>query len=382
MDVSLFADEMPGQLVTIGSGQSGFVPAALPPNWDFPERLWPLLAEARHRLGVLEGLGRNLPNPQILVRPLQQREALRSSSLEGTFATPQELLLFEMSPREPKSNTDRANAWLEVFNYSQALRIGSADDEPLTASLVRQLHEVLMRGVRGKDQSPGQFRSGQVHIGHDMRFIPPPPTHLQGCLDSLFQYTAREDRPYDRLVDCFLIHYQFETIHPFFDGNGRVGRLLLAIMIKQWCGFTKPWLYMSAYFDRYKDEYIDRLFNVSAQAQWEDWIAFCIRGVHYQADDTIRRCNELLAIREDFAARVREIPGGSIRLSTIVDGLFENPMVRPADLHKALDVSYPTAKADIDKLLAAGIVRELAGARIKTFYAPQILDVAFAEPEG
>jgi Fic family protein len=170
---------------------------------------------------------------------------LKSSSLEGTYATPEQLLLFEIEPREPKSSKDPVNSWREVSNYSRALRIGQdlLSDLPISLRLIKELHKELLRGVRGENKNPGNFRRTQVHIGSDRRFIPPPPTKVKDCLNDLELYIHTENN-IDPLIAAFMVHYQFETIHPFMDGNGRVGRLLLSLMIFQNCNLKSPWLYL------------------------------------------------------------------------------------------------------------------------------------------
>ena len=376
MDITRFHTTAPGQTIPIQSGGHAFVPLPLPPKWEFPARLWPLLADAKQQLGVLEGIGRTLPNPAILLRPLEDREAIRSSRLEGTYVAARELLLFEMEPREAESEGDAANDQREVFNYRRALIQGVSSKLPLSQRLLRELHETLLTGVRGRDRSPGEFRRVQVAIGTDHRFVPPPPHLLPECLDALEKYFHLQDCPYDLLVNCFLVHYQFETIHPFCDGNGRVGRLLLAIMLKANCGLSKPWLYMSEYFEKHREEYMQKLFNVSALADWEAWIEFCLRGTLSQARDTIRRCEQLLNVREDYMQRITTA-GGSVRLTQIVEGIFNSPYVRIADLPKRLNVTYPTAKGDVDRLVQADILRELEGVSPKTFYAPEVFRVAY-----
>lgn len=380
MEIDRFVENCPGELVRIDEGDHAFIPAPLPPSWEFPSQLWPLLADAKQQVGLLEGLGRNLPNPTILLRPLEDREAIKSSQLEGTYATPKELLLFEMEPREPKSKKDKANDWREVHNYRRALHVGCNSSLPLSQMLLRDLHRTLMLGVRGKDRAPGEFRRVQVYLGYTKRFIPPPASQLMECLDAFEKYLHNTSGRYDPLVECFLVHYQFETIHPFVDGNGRVGRLLLAIMLQQLCGLTKPWLYLSAFFEKYRDEYIDRLFKVSAQGGWESWIEFCLEGTRTQATDTVQRCEKLLAVRADFAARVESV-GGSVRLSQIIERVFYSPFVRVADLGRELGVTYPTAKSDVERLVAANVLRELENLTPKTYYAPEVFDVAYEDAE-
>jgi len=384
VDPKLFTKSLAGELVKIPrdeitGNEHAFVPHELPPNWDFPVSLWPLLGEAIGQLGILEGLGRNLPNPAILLRPLEDREAIKSSRLEGTYISATELLVYEMQPRDSKSEDDPTNNQREVFNYRKALQEATKDELPLSLRLIRNLHKTLLTGVRGRDRTPGEFRRTQVAIGSNHRFVPPPPGEtLTECLYPLEKYLHVKNSKYHPLVDCFLIHYQFETIHPFNDGNGRVGRLLLAIMLKLGCGLSKPWLYMSEYFEKNRDEYMRLLFDVSARGNWESWLEFCLRGTAVQARETIQRCERLLRIREEFMRRVAQV-GGSVRLTQIVEGIFNSPFVRIADLPKQLGVTYPTAKSDVERLEAAQILRRLASITPATFYAPEVFNVAYEE---
>jgi Fic family protein len=293
MDTGKFTQNKTGELVSItgvASLNHAFIPYPLPPHWAWPTRLWPLLLEARTSLAKLDGIGKHLPNPQLLLRPLQNRESLRSSSLEGTYSTPKQQLLFQIDPQYPSSASDPANADREVYNYGRALRLYAENqyELPISLRLIRELHKVLLEGGRGADRRPGEFRKTQNQIGHPARFVPPPPNYLPECLDNFEKYLHQES-PYDPLVNAFIAHYQFEAIHPFQDGNGRVGRLLLAIVIKEWCALSDPWLYMSAFFDENRDEYIDRLFRISTEGDWEGWIEFCLRGVVFQARDTENR---------------------------------------------------------------------------------------------
>ncbi len=383
MDIEKFTARMTGELVPVRTPREdhAFVPDPLPPRWKIPERLWPTLAGAKQLLGKLDGIGLTIPNPELLLRPLQQREALRSSSLEGTYATPVDLLLFELSPREPQSRDDRVNAWLEVSNYGRALREGFSslkEGAPLSLYFIRQLHAWLLRGVRGEEARPGEFRQGQVHIGSDRRFVPAPIERLTECLTAFEQQLANRDDALDPLVACYVLHYQFEAIHPFRDGNGRVGRLLLALMTWLWCDLSRPWLYMSPFFERYKDEYIDLLFNVSARGEWTRWVEFCIRGTVEQAQDAIRRCESLGELKKTMHAAATQ---GSARLHELVERLFESPVVTVPLVQQHFGVSYPTAKSDIDRLVGAGVLARLGNrTHPMVFYAPQIFEIAYGDP--
>jgi Fic family protein len=389
MDINKFTNSTTGELVKIhvtGGEDWAFIPEPLYPELDLNSSLWALLSDAKMELGKLDGIGRTLPNPELLLAPLQYREALRSSSLEGTYATPKELLLFELEPSDPKGSEDKRNAQREVSNYGTALRQGynALVDYPLSLSLVRSLHQWLMTGVRGNDKSPGKFRETQVHIGSNRRFIPPPPGHLSDCLqelDSHLRPTETDSTPtLDPLIMCYLLHYQFETIHPFRDGNGRVGRLILALTTWKWCGLSMPWLYMSPYFERYKDEYINNLFNISAKGDWSTWLEFCLSGTIAQARDAISRCDALLRLRDDWN---RRITGGNFRLVTLIESLFSRPIMTTTIARNLTEVSQPTAQSDISKLIEAGVLSPVeATKRPVVYFAPEIMDIAYGEPEG
>ncbi|HET8797835.1 MAG TPA: Fic family protein [Thermoanaerobaculia bacterium] len=379
MDSKRFSSKSPGKLVPISHGERdvAFIPDPLPREWFIDAEMWPLLAQAKEELARLDGLGRAVPDPDLLLRPLQQREALRSSSLEGTYATPQELLLFEMNPEAPTRGDERRNDWLEVSNYAAALRHGTKllGSLPLSLRLIREMHEVLLHGVRGRDRAPGEFRRTQVHIGSDRRYVPPPPSLLASCLDDFERFLHESDQ-IDPLVRAFLAHYQFEAIHPFIDGNGRVGRALLSLCVLEWCGLSRPWLYVSPFFDRYKDAYIDALFSVSTDGDWNRWITLCLKATIAVCRDAIRRCDELCRLRQEYH-RIADSWTG--RMHRLIDGLFSNPIVSIPSLEKQLGVTYPTAKADVERLVEAKILTQLARARPRAFYAPAIFDVAYSE---
>ncbi len=372
---------MTGRLVPIKKGLPGvqvaFLPDPLPPKWQWPGNLWKLLVEARKSLSSLDGTGKHLPNPDILLQPLQSREAQLSSQLEGTITDPQQQVLFEADPRYPTAPNDPNNAFREVHNYRRALRmkLRSETNLPLSLRLITDLHAILMDGVRGADQRPGEFRKIQNQIGQPARFAPPPPENLDELLQVFEGYLHSVD-DFDPLVRAFLSHYQFEAIHPFRDGNGRVGRLLLSLMIAEWCGLSSQWLYMSAFFEKHRREYMDLMLAVSTKGGWEDWIRFCLEGVVSQAEDAEKRCDKLLALHRDFHNRLK---GGSVRLSQLVDGLFWAPVITVNQYKSHFNVTYPTARSDLAKLEAMGIVQPLQGMKLITYYCPSIYGVTYDE---
>jgi Fic family protein len=381
MDINNFTDRMTGKLVPITKGHPdathAFIPNPLPPAWEWPSDLWPLLLEARRALASLDGTGKHLPDPDILLQPLQGREAQLSSQLEGTFTDPQQQVLFQADPKYPTSKDDPTGPYREVFNYRRALlsRREGGIDLPISLRLIRELHAILMDGVRGSEQRPGEFRTIQNQIGYPARFVPPPPQHLSEALDAFEKYMHEIDG-FDPLVRAFLVHCQFETIHPFRDGNGRVGRLLLSLTIKDWCGLSDQWLYMSAFFEKRKREYMDLMLNVSTHGTWEPWIRFCLEGVVAQSIDAEKRCDKLLDLHKDFTDRLK---GGSVRLSKLVNRLFSSPVITVNQYKRLFGVTYPTARSDLRKLEAFGIVQPLQGWEQITYYCSSIYAVTYGD---
>jgi Fic family protein len=382
MDHTRFTVNKTGMLVRIETDISpdwSFVPDMMPSKWTLPTDMYDLAMEAWGCLEKLDGIGHTLPNPQLLLRPLEDREAIQSSKLEGTYASAKELLLFAQSPRDAKSATDPANDWREVYNYREALRYGnnSLADRPVSVSLIREMHAILMQGVRGKDKNPGTFRTTPVGIGTPhYRFIPPPPHFVIDLLENFAEYANGCDkRPRDKLIRPFIAHYQFETIHPFSDGNGRIGRALLALMVHRCCGHMLPWLYLSPFFERNKSEYVNRLFMVSANGEWSQWIEFCLQGTIEQAKDAINRCRMLLEIRKEYMKRIDGF--SSPRTHKIIERLFRTPILGIAELRKELGVSYQTARSDCEKLVEARILREIGNYQPTSFVASAIFSVAY-----
>lgn len=384
MDSSRFTEAKTGELVAIVAEDGpdyAFIPDPLPPRWEFPTRLWPLLAEAREELARLDEKGRTVPNPTLLLDPLQKWEALRSSSIEGTYATAKELLLFELAPREPTSRDDKAHDWKEVANYDGALRFGVRNirDEkglPLSKRLIQEMHRLLMENVRGDDGRPGEFRTRYVYVGSSRRYVPPPPGPvLIKCMNDLEIFLDRHDDQFDPLVLSYLVHYQFEAIHPFRDGNGRIGRLLLALTTFEWRKMYLPWLYMSAYFERFKDEYVDNMFRVSTHGDWDRWIEYCLRGTALQCRDAIKRIDALGQLRADMHEALDRLP----RMAKIVDRLFVSPIFTAAQVANWGSTSMPTARRDIDLLQKAGFAHYLSGERPMFFSVPAIFRVAYEE---
>ncbi len=384
MDRTKFLPGYPGELLKVTSPDPdwAFVPSKIPRNWILPTNLFPKLITAREKLARLDGAGRFMPASSILLRPLQHREAITSSRLEGTFATAEELLAYGLEPKNPMSAADPVNAWKEVFNYDAALQKGqeSLRKMPLSNRVIKDLHSVLLSGVRGADRTPGKFRTRQVHVGSDRRFIPAPPERIEDLMHDVELYMNDDEDSLDPLVRSFLAHYQFETIHPFLDGNGRVGRLLLSLMVYKTCGLHQPWLYLSSYFEKHKNEYIDALFNVSAQGNWKIWVNTCLNATIAECQEAMERIDKLLELKKNYEEKINSHKSSNIRLTQILTSLLAYPLVTAPSLQKQFDVTYPTAQADIDKLISLGILtKSPREGRPQAYIASDIFSVAYRE---
>jgi len=379
MDKNQFTESATGEVVRLERPilDWAFIPDVMPPRWEFDQvQYGELLGDARECLGTLNGIGQTLPDPDLLVRPLQGRESISSSSIEGTYVTPEQLLLYEMDPSEPVTAIEQKADWMEVLNYSRALSIGCQmiNSQPLSHHTIRSIHATLMKGERGKDKSPGEYRSGQVQIGSNARYVPPPAHEVSHLMDNLITFANDANDGINPLVKAFILHYQFEAIHPFVDGNGRIGRALLSMMIYKWHDHSHPWLYLSPFFERYRDEYVRNMFRISTSGDWNSWIEFCLTGTVQQSNDAIARCSQFRALRDEFPGRVQS---HSSRTHSLIETLFRFPLLSITEAAKRMEVSYPTAKRDIDRLVDCGILFELGNSHPKIFYAREIFAIAY-----
>jgi Fic family protein len=360
MQAADFSRDMPGALVPTVGGLLAFMPAPLPPHFNWTIELASAVSAADLALGKLAGVGQDLSNPQLFIRPFRSREAELSSKIEGTQASTGDLLLFEADERSVEKAVPDVR---EVANYIRALEYGleRVNDLPLSLRLIREMHGILMDGVRGQTNTPGEFRRNQVHIGpdkthiEDATFVPPPPSHLGPALDAFEKYLhAQSDLP--PVARWALIHYQFEAMHPFMDGNGRIGRLLIMLLLCLDRILPYPLLYLSAYFERTKAAYYDKLLQVSRQGSWEDWITYFARGVALQAADAADQAQRLKQLQADYLARVRT-PGASALAPKLIEYLFEEPALTISRVGAALDITYPAAQGHVNRLVDLGILR-------------------------
>jgi Fic family protein len=377
-----FTVDAPGRLVPIPEGGSAFVPAPLPPRLMLDTATANLLAEARGAVGELAGVGRQLPDPHLLISPFLRREAITSSRIEGTYATAEELVLFEAEDSKPPPKPDVR----EVANYVRAMEHGlrRLDSLPICSRFIRELHRILMEGVRGQEERPGEFRTVQNVIGRrgdpieKARFAPPPPAEMLSGMDELERYIA-EGNDLHILVRTALVHYQFEAIHPFRDGNGRLGRLLASLLFCERKLLPEPLLYLSSFFDRNVDEYRDRLLAVSQQGDWSGWVSLFLRAVQEQSLDAIARACRLLTLWERWRRETQSARSSAL-LPKLVDALFATPALTIPKAGRIMGVTYAAAQRNVRKLVDAGILRPASDATYnKVYVADEIIKIVAME---
>ena len=369
-----FQPNAPGRVVRSTFGHWTFLPDPLPPELAFDMKLVRALADADRALGELAGAGRMLPNPLLLIRPFIRREAVLSSRIEGTITQLDQLFLFEAEPEHLNHPSDAA----EVRNYVFALEHGLSaikSGSPFSLQMIREIHRILLDDVRGGDKQPGLIRTRDVRIGgndaEESRFVPPTHTQLPALLVDFVQF-LRSDRSFPAVAELALMHYQFESIHPFNDGNGRVGRLLISLMLCERGILPEPLLYLSAFFEKNRQEYYDRLLEVSRAADWSGWLRFFARGVAEQATDATKRTRLLLDLRETYRREAGE-QIRSVAALTLVDELFSSPYITVNHAAKVMDLNFSSASRTIEKFAAAGLLREVTGQlRNRVFCADRI----------
>jgi Fic family protein len=380
MNREQFITEDTGRLVKTLDGHDAFVPAPLPPKIDLSFELMRRLSEADHALGTLGGIGRILPNPHLLTQPFLNREAVLSSRIEGTEASATDLALFQAAG-SPESNESDVR---EVSNYVTALRYGlkRLDDLPLSLRFLREVHEKLMTDVRGGDRNPGEFRHVQNWIGpagsriDNATYVPPPVQEMHAALNQFERY-LHDRSPMPVLLRAALVHYHFEAIHPFLDGNGRVGRLLIAFMLQVENVLDQPLLYLSAYFERHRREYYRRLVDVTMKGEWLEWIDFFLRGATEQANDAVRRTRELLDLSENYRRKIAPARNAGV-LSSLIDSLFASPATTIPSVAANFKMSYPAAKKNVQKLVALHILKPRRAGRGSVYVAEDVLKIVEA----
>jgi len=364
-----------GRIIRVPAGYSAYLPDPLPPALDYTPALVRALSDADRAIGRLAGEGGRLPNPHLLIRPFVRREAVLSSRIEGTQATLGELLAAEAGAHVDRSPDDLR----EVANYVVALEHGIRRLEtlPLSLRLVRELHERLMRGVRGDQAYPGEFRRSQNWIGapgstlQNALYVPPPPQEMKEALGAWESFL--HDRTLPPLVQAALVHYQFEAIHPFVDGNGRVGRLLVSLFLVERQMLPSPLLCLSAFFEASRRDYYERLLGVSQGGRWEEWVSYFLNGVARQAEDAVSRA---VRINDTLGRWRTAVSGASVSALRLLDLLAENPFWTVKGAAERLGVAFTTAARAIERLERARILKRTSKARRDRVYcARAILDI-------
>jgi Fic family protein len=365
-----------GKVIKSPKGYNAFIPNALPPRVEWSDQLVNSLSRADFILGKLSREGSRLPNPHLLMRTFITREAVLSSRIEGTNATISEILAHNAGA-EVKQNKDDLQ---EVQNYITALDFGlnRLADLPLSLRLIKEIHKQLMQGVRGSHATPGEFRNSQNWIGspgctlNTAKFVPPPVDYLAECLGSFEKFLHNRQLP--PLIHIALCHYQFEAIHPFLDGNGRVGRLLIILLMIEQKILPAPLLYLSAFFEATRDDYYKRLFAVSCDGDWQDWLIYFLNGIAIQSEDALSRAERINDLLNKWKLQVAS-PASDIPVR-IVEYCTINPYLTIKKIAEELNVSYSTAQRGVIKLEGYNIIQKVSGdKRDKVYCANEILAI-------
>lgn len=356
---------------TAGESYSAYVPAPLPPEppLDFDTTLIQLLDRANRLLGRLDGIATSLPEPHLLLYQYVRKEAVLSSQIEGTQSSLSDLLIHEIegAPGVPELDVEEVSSYVQALDFA----LKRLQTLPLSLRLLRETHAILLANGRGADKHPGEFRRSQNWIGGtrpgNARFVPPPPERLMDCLDPLEKYLHAPDVP--PLIKAALAHVQFETIHPFLDGNGRLGRLLITLLLVEAGALHHPLLYLSLHFKVHRAEYYDRLQRVRTHGDWEGWLGYFLEGVAKTAEECIDTIRAMLALFDGDRARIRGIgrlAGSALRLH---DHLRARPVTSVAQATRETGVNRTSVMAVLSKLIELGIVRELTGQRRNRLFA-------------
>lgn len=382
MDPQDFKNSPTGKLVPTEKNQLAFSPNFLPPQGLSLEPIMGKIARVQTVLGQLSGIGHRFKNVYMLLRPLQRKEAIASSGIEGAYTTLSDLLKNELKIQ----NTETSKSTIETQNYLKALNFATAhleEENPISNRLFLKLHEILLEGVptnRGSGVTPGEFKRNQNYITGssqgEIRFIPPPPLNtpdLMSDLEKFINSRQMQDK-YPSLILAALVHYQFETIHPFPDGNGRVGRMLIPLILKQNNVLTEPILFLSPVIENKKTAYVESLYNVSKDGSWIPWFEFFLDITEIACEKTISICAELLELEERYQKMI-QAPRSSALQGDLIRALFEWPVITIPEMAKRLNVSYQVAQYNIKNLMETKIIQELDEEKPKVYFAGEIIDI-------
>lgn len=358
-----------GRYILQPTGYRAFIPAPLPPtpSLQMDQEIWTLLSNADRALGRLDGATEILPNPDLFVIMYVRKEAVLSSQIEGTQASLIDVLEFEVQALEATNSLDVQ----EVINYQEAMKYGLSrlSKLPLSLRLIREIHARLMQGVRGSDKLPGEFRRSQNWIGPagssiaNAPFIPPPPAEMDEALGHWERFLHSED-PIPFLLKVGLVHAQFETIHPFLDGNGRIGRLLITFLMCEKQVVKRPLLYLSYFFNRNRTEYYDRLQATRDKGDWEGWLRFFLTGVAEVAQEATETARKIVALREQHRDLVlNKLGRNTAKGLELLEGLYFQPVVTVSVFSTSSGLSFANANNLISTFAELGILEETTGQR-------------------
>ncbi len=376
MDAEDFADG-PGT-VDRHNGLPCYRPASLPPDLEFTDDAMRVYGDAQYALGRLATLHRSVDNENLLIAPFVVREAATSSQIEGTNVTVSDIILHDIETSPERAAADSKDV-REAYNYVDAVREGFARleaGEDISVELICDLHETLLSDARGVDANPGELRDVPVYIGSpdgsaaNARFVPANPDTVEILLEQLVTYINSGSHP--PLVDVAITHYQFETIHPFYDGNGRLGRLLMMLQLYDAGLLPEPYLYLSAYFNRRRQRYLDYLLEVSRDGAWDQWLSFVLNAIAEQAIDAYDCGVELQSLQETYHAKFPSRPA----VRDVVDYVFEEPYLTAPRAIDATGRSRQAVYDAVDALESEGIVEQVSGSeRYRVYEAPEVLAV-------
>lgn len=356
-----------GKVIQTLEGYGAFIPNDLPPTnppLQMSDSLQKKLSDADRKLGRLDGITEVLPNPDLFVAMYVKKEALLSAQIEGTQAS----LMDVLNVSEEGISDDVT----EVVNYVNAMNRGlqMLDALPMSLRLIKEIHKILLKGVRGSSKNPGEFRHSQNWIGtfgatlNDAIFVPPPKEEMMEAMGKLEKFFY-DETPIPILIKIALIHAQFETIHPFLDGNGRMGRLLITFWLCQQKILGKPLLYLSYYFKKNRDIYYDKLMRVRTHGEWEAWISFFLDGVASVADEATRTAKAILELKENCTKNLEDFNKRQGLSAALLDLLFLKPVITKKEIAQALNISLPTSINLINKFCSLGILIDFSPKRLR-----------------
>ncbi|NET30777.1 MAG: Fic family protein [Cyanothece sp. SIO1E1] len=358
-----------GQYIEQIEGYKAFIPNPLPPSPEIimDQEMWNLLSQADRELGRLDGATDALPNPELFVFMYVRKEAVLSSQIEGTQASLIDVLEFESQALEPNNPKEVG----EVVNYISAINYGleRLKSLPISLRLIREIHNELMKGVRGAERNPGEFRRTQNWIGasgcslSQAAYVPPPLPQMIQSLDNLEKF-LHNSQPLPTLIKVGLAHAQFETIHPFLDGNGRTGRLLITFLLCEQNILQRPLLYISYYFKKYRSEYYSHLQSVRDTGDWEGWLKFFLLGVYETAQEATSTARQIVSLKEEHRQLALEKMGRrSGNAIALLESLYYRPIFTVENAVEVTNLSYTNANALVKDLIEIGLLKEITGQR-------------------